>query len=119
MNGEDVDYFRNVKSINSLSLKNYNYAPYEEDESNVERKIIKLFGDNFYNTVSIGSLSIKHSDTIPARFTENVNSALETVTIQNLNTTEIGDYAFKDCTKLKEFNSSAKFIKVPAVELMC
>ncbi len=108
--GEYVDYFSGAQTMKSLYLKNYNYAPYEVDAENVNKGIVKLFGGA--DDVALGSLTIKYCDTIPDNFTNKVSGALESFTVENLNTTIVGEKAFKDCTKLHTFSVNTKITEV-------
>ena len=108
--GEYVDFFNGVKGVESLYLKNYNYAPNEVDPENVNKGINRLFGVN--GEVALKNLTIKYADTIPYEFVNGVSNTLESITIENLNTTIIGASAFKNCEKLHTFNVSTEITEV-------
>ncbi len=89
---EDMDIFQNSLP-KELYLKNYNYGVYE-NKSN--KTLSELFFGSVYG---LERVEIGHADCIPNSFLYGA-SQLKSVTIRNLDSTEVGDKAFCDCNKL-------------------
>ena len=103
--GENCCYFSGASSVDSLFLKNYNYAPYEIGSVelgtvNNQKPLKALFGNGYLPT-KVKDLRIEYTDGIPNSFMENCATALESVKIDNLTSSVIGEKAFRNCSKLQ------------------
>lgn len=94
--GETCQYFDNIGSVETLYLKNMNYAAYSSDGA-LDKTLGDMFGEN---GAKIGKFEIKYADTIPAFLTEKCNKKLTSFKVSNLTETTVGEAAFKDCEKL-------------------
>ena len=94
--GESCAYFADVQEIDSLYLKNYNYLPYE-----INGVVNKGLSALFDGGVEIKSLHVGYTEDIPASFTADCGTVLESVKIDNMTGSTVGNYAFSDCGKLK------------------
>ena len=107
---EKVDILNGVKSVGSLYLKNYNYAQYEVDDKNINKKIKDLFGAT--DKVCIEELTIGNSNAIPDDFTMGVEEKLKKVVFEDVKTTIIGNRAFKNCKEMHTFSASGAWTVV-------
>lgn len=88
----NADIFRGCQ-VRKVYLKNYNYGEYESTSD-------KVFSDLFSASSStVEILEIEHADCIPNSFLYGAH-LLQSFTIYNLDSTEIGDEAFYDCYEL-------------------
>ncbi len=94
--GEACAYFSDVQDLDSLYLKNFNYLPYEPNGV-VDKSLSVLFDGG----VNVKSLHIGYTEDIPASFTSDCGETLESVTIDNMTGSSVGNYAFSNCKKLK------------------
>lgn len=93
---ESMDIFQNSLP-KKLYLKNYNYGAYEDTFD-------KTLSELFYNSVyDLESVEIGYADCIPDSFLSGA-SQLKSVTIRNLDSTEVGDKAFYGCYSLSSVN---------------
>ena len=85
--------FAGTRHVEKLYLKNYNNTNFE---TNINKPLSALFGGSLDG---LKEVEIDAIDCIPASFMEYA-SDVETIKINNLTSSEIGEAAFKYCTQL-------------------
>lgn len=96
------NYFAGTTSVKNLYLRNYNSETYEGVGNNA-KKLNELFGGG-ETEISVENVRIAHTDGIPDYFTQYGEEDLQSFVVDNLKSSEIGAYAFTDCSKLTKIS---------------
>ena len=112
---ENSSIFSGCNNIESLRLKNYNYSFDFDNEHFADsnnKTISELFGLDYTSgsSLSLSELIIDYCGIIPDNFC--IDLPLLSVTIKNLEVSEVGVSAFANCTMLKKFDVPAAIIRV-------
>lgn len=109
-----VDYdsaftpFHSLSNIEKLYLKNYNYSEIEGNDT--EKKLSELFSYNsgYYGWINVREVEIEYMDGIPDYFLQGCSSAIQTIKMHYLESTEVGECAFEGCNALKTVETPQK-----------
>ncbi len=106
---EGVNVFDGFIGTKTLSLKNFNFAPFEHSEDYALHRLDELFGSTYS---SVEELHIEYTDAIPDNFASNIGDELKSVVIDNLGSTILGSYAFANCSNLTKVDVPKPFTEV-------